>query len=306
MFKKFLSGVLAATMIVSGTSYVNTATAEAAAPKPTYYFNMDKANKNVVAVARKGDTENFTTGNTETGVIPDTKSASKVKLQYKKGKKGKALYLSRTTASFGAELTGLSKMKSGSWTVSFWVKPDQYDVNNATSIFFTGSKIADPKNTKWVSVTHHDDWGDDAAGNPVIWSHSVSNGKENGFPWYCYQNEDGEWHKNIAIKKNTWTHVTLVVDTDDTCEYGTEGEDTYVKSYHAWTFINGKLYGNGTVAKDTMSKSNKFFLGINAWDLSFKGYIDDVKIWNKAIVTSKQIGKKNGIKKAEKVVKSIM
>ena len=32
-----------------------------------------------------------------------------------------------------------------------------------------------------------------------------------------------------------------------------------------------------------MSNSNKFFLGLIAWDTGFKGYIDDVKLWNKAL-----------------------
>ena len=87
MFKKFLSGVLAAAIIVGGASYANTATADAAAaPKPKYYFNMDKANKNVVAVARKGDTTGYTTGNTETGTMPEAANAKKVKLKYVKGK----------------------------------------------------------------------------------------------------------------------------------------------------------------------------------------------------------------------------
>ena len=52
--------------------------------------------------------------------------------------------------------------------------------------------------------------------------------------------------------------------------------------------VHGKLYGNGTVAKGTMSNSNKFFLGINAWDTPFKGYFDDVKLFNKAL-TAKQV-----------------
>lgn len=296
MFKKFLSGVLAAAMVVGGASYVNTATADAAA-KPTYYFNMDKANKNVVAVARKGDTTNFTAGNMETGVMPEAANAKKVKLKYQKGKKGKALYLDRKS-SYGAELKNI-KLGSGSWTVSFWVKPESA-LGDAMPIFFTGSKVADPKNTKWLSITNNASW--DAGGNPVIWSHSTTNGAKDEFPWYCYQNKDGEWTKNEAIKAGTWTHVTLVVDAKDTCEYGVAGDDGYVKALHGWTFINGKLYGNGTVAHNTMSNSNRFFLGINAWDTPFKGWIDEVKIWKTALITGKDVEKG----KAEKVIKSIM
>ena len=51
MFKKFLSGVLAAALLLGGATYANTTTADAAAkvPAPKYNFNMDKATKNVVA-----------------------------------------------------------------------------------------------------------------------------------------------------------------------------------------------------------------------------------------------------------------
>ncbi|MFG6394888.1 MAG: LamG domain-containing protein [Lachnospiraceae bacterium] len=302
MFKKFLSGVLAAAMVAGGASYMNTATADAAAPKPDFYFNMDKANKNVVAVARKGDTTNFTAGNMDTGVMPEAANAKKVKLKYEKGKKGKALHLDRKS-SYGAELKKV-KVGSGSWTVSFWVKPESA-LSDAMPIFFTGSKITDPKNTKWISITSHSDW--ELGGNPVVWSHSTTNGAKDEFPWYGYNSgEEGLWEKKEAVPTNQWTHITMIVDASDTCEYGAEGDDGYVKALHGWTFVNGKLHGNGTIAHNTMSNSNRFFLGINCWDTPFKGWIDDVKIWKKAIVTSKSIGKKNGLKNAEKVIKSIM
>ena len=157
------------------------------------------------------------------------------------------------------------------------------------AMFFTGSHITEPKNTKWLSITK-DSWLENKSNSPTIWSHSVSNGKNDQFPWYGHQNKKGKWTADLAVSKGKWTHITLVVNTKKTswdkkgyCEYGTKGKKGYVKSYHAWTYVNGKLFGNGTVAKGTMSNSNKFFLGLNAWDTGFKGYIDDVKLWNKAL-----------------------
>lgn len=58
--------------------------------------------------------------------------------------------------------------------------------------------------------------------------------------------------------------------------------------HHGWTYVNGELYGNGTVANKTMTNSNRFYLGINAWDIPFKGCYDEVKLWNKAL-TDKQV-----------------
>lgn len=287
MMKKILCGALAVTMLAGTAAVATSADASAVSvPKAKYTFSMNKASKNVVAVARKNDTTNFTTANTETGTLPSASNAKKIKLKYKKGKHGKGLYLDRSK-SYGAELKNV-KLGSGSWTVSFWVKPDN-NLSSYMSIFFTGSKIVDPKNTKWISITKTGDGWLNGYSTPVIWSHSLTNGKNEQFPWYAFQDKEGTWlgdkdnAKATAINAGKWTYVTLVVDTKDTCEYGEKGKDGYVKSYHGWTYINGALFGNGTVAKGTMSNSNKFFLGINAWDCPFRGMFDDVQFWNKAL-----------------------
>ena len=217
MYKKFLSGVLAAAMVIGGAAYAaKPASVDAAgAPKPKYTFSMNGASKNVVGVARKGDTSAGTTGTPKTGIVPTANK--KAKLQYKKGKHGKALYISRTVggkaASMGAELKGV-KLGKGSWTVSFWVKPET-DLSNFMAMFFTGSHITDPKNTKWLSITK-DSWLDNKSNSPTIWSHSVSNGKNDQFPWYGHQDKKGKWTADLAVSKGKWTHITLVVNTKKT------------------------------------------------------------------------------------------
>lgn len=281
MMKKVLCGALAVALAATVVAPAADASA-ASVPKAKYTFSMNKASKNVVAVARKGDTANYTTGKPETGVVPT--AAKKIKLKYQKGKHGKALFLDRSK-SYGAELKNV-KLGSGSWTISFWVKPYN-ELSSYMSVFFTGNHIADVKNTKWVSITKSGDGWLNGYSTPVVWSHSLTNGKKEQFPWYAFQNKDGDWQGSTdnpsanGLTAKKWTYVTVAVNTKDTCEYGEKGKDGYVKSYHAWTYINGKLFGNGTVAKGTMSNSNKFFLGINAWDCPFKGHFDDVQLWNK-------------------------
>ena len=292
MMKRFLCGVMATALVVASVGVASTdADAATKVPKAKYTFNMNKKNKKVVAVARKGENSNYAVVTTnkgyEGGSLPKASNAKKVKLKYKKGKHGKALYLDRKS-SYGAQLKGV-KLGSKSWTVSFWVKPDN-NVTDFMSIFFTGSNITNVKKTKWLSITKAS-WLD-GGHTPTIWSHNASldKGEDNlHFPWFSYQNADGDWlgakndAKAMAINKGKWSYVTLVVDTKDTCEYGKAGENGYVKSYHAWCYVNGELYGNGTVAKNSMSNKNLFFLGINAWDTPFKGYFDDVQFWNKAL-----------------------
>ena len=296
MMKRFLCAAMAAALVVSAVPA--TVSEAAKAPKAKYTFNMNKKSKKVVAVSRKGDTSNFTTGDPANGVVPTAKEAKslKAKLKYAKGKNGKALYLDRSK-SFGAELKGI-KLGKKSWTVAFWVKPANTP-SSYMSIFFTGSDIANPKKTKWVSITKTGDGWLNGYSCPAIWSHNAALDKSETdlhFPWYAFQNEEGKWQgdtdnaKAMAVAQNKWVHITLVVNTKETCEYGTAGEENYVKSYHGFTYINGKLFGNGVIAKNSMSNKNKFFLGINAWDTPFKGYFDDVMFWNKAL-TEKQVKK---------------
>lgn len=290
MMKKVLCGAMAAAMVVS-TLVVAPDASAAKVPKAKYTFNMNKKNKNVVAVARKGDKSDFTCANTETGVLPQASQAKKIKLKYAKGKHGKALFLDRSK-SYGAQLKGV-KLGSKSWTISFWVKSSN-NVGQYMPIFFTGSDIVNTKKTKWLSMTRSGDGWLNGVSTPTIWSHNMAGKSGEEFPWYAFQDEEGTWmgdgdNKNaVGIQANKWAYVTLVVDASDSCEYGTAGEDGYVKGPHAWTYVNGKLFGNGTVANGVMSNKNSFFLGINAWDCPFKGYFDDVQLWNKAL-TDKQV-----------------
>ncbi len=290
MMKRVLCGAMAAALVAS-TLVVAPDASAASVPKAKYTFNMNKKSSKVVAVQRPGDTANFTCKNPDTGVLP--KATKKIKLKYVKGKHGKALYLDRSK-SYGAELKGI-KLGSKSWTMSFWVKASS-SVGQFMPVFYTGNNIVNVKKTNWLSITRSgDDWlgGGGSVSTPTVWSRNAA---KDQFPWYAYQNEEGVWQGSndaadaVAIKPGKWVYITLVIDSKDTCPYGEEGGDGYMKGYHAWTYVNGKLFGNGTVADGIMSNKNKFYLGINAWDCPFKGYFDDVQFWKKAL-TDKQVAK---------------
>jgi len=272
MFKKFLVGTLAAVLMVEGALATATTAEAAKAPKAKYTFDMNKANKNVVAVARKGDDASYTTGGTP--VWPEASNAKKIKLKYAKGKNGKALHLDRSS-SYAAELKNV-KLGSGSWSVAFWIKTES-SMSNYMAAFFTASDITEEK-AQWLSVTKTDFSGDLS---PVIWSRNAA---KNEFPWYS--NNDWAEGVNKITADAGWQHIIITVDTKDTCEYGAKGDEGYVKSYHAYTYLNGELFGNG-VCSMKMSNKNRFFLGMNAWDCPFKGYFDDVQLWDKAL-TDKQ------------------
>ena len=296
MMKKFLSGVLVTALVLGSVSFATPEKAEAASvPKATYTFNMNGKNSKVVAVGRKGDNASLQTGGTPNMPTEAQAKAIGAKLKYAKGKNGKALYLDRTK-SYGAQLKGVN-LGSKNMTISFWVKVPS-GMGEYNSMLFAASDVS-AENAKWFSITKGGAaWPN--TGAPTIWSHVISNGNtdKEEFPWYNKNgiNDDGEavWEAGDAFSAKTWTHVVLVIQAtgkDGTCEYGTKGEAGYVKGYHGYTYINGKPWGNGTIAKKAVSAKNKFFLGINAWDTPMKAYYDDVMLWKGKALTAKQVKK---------------
>lgn len=298
MMKRFMCGALAAALVVGSITAPTTASAKKVkVPKANYTFNMNKKSSKVVAVTRKGDV-NGKAGDAakkkaKGGVMPTVDKKKKV--QYKKGHKGKALYLDRT---YGVRLKGVN-LGNGSYTISFWVKIPN-GVGDFTGMFFATSDMKDAS-CKWLSITKRADLTENG-GSPIIWSHVV-NGKTNQFPWYCKNGVDKKtkkpvWTYGTAFDSKKWVHVVLAVDSKkkNYAEYGekankgkkTDGVDQYVKGPHGWTYVNGKLYGNGVVAKGAVNSKSKFFLGINGWDTPAKAYYDDVQMWKKCL-TAKQV-----------------
>lgn len=276
MVKKFLVGALAAVLMVEGAA-ATTASA-ASVPKAKYTYNFNKADKNVVAVTRKGDDAS---AGTNAGAVPTKDSKKKVLL--KSGKNGKGLYLDRT---YGVQLKNM-KLKASKYTISFWVKADS-NMSNYMTTFFAGSKLNDADNVKWISITKTDWVGDSS---PIVWSHNE--GKKQ-FPW------TGPWagEPNNAISQaGGWNHITVVVGgtyTDKKLDIKQGAKSGYLEDpaeeyyqkngNNVVTYVNGKFYGTGTcAADDIMDGKESAFLGINCWDVLFKGTFDDVQIYDKAL-----------------------
>lgn len=275
MVKKFLVGALAAVLMVEGAA-ATTASA-ASVPKAKYTYNFNKADKNLVAVTRKGDDAS---AGTNAGTIPTKDSKKKVIL--KKGKNGKALYLDRT---YGVQLKNM-KLKSSKYTISFWVKSEA-NMSDFMPLFMAGSDLLGKKtSTKWINITKASFIGDMS---PIVWSR---NEKKNQWPW------TGAW-AGEAVNSITgsagWQHVTAVVggaykdkkndiDVKAKSRWGEEGADDSFEGNNVVIYVNGKMYGSGTpIADDIMDGKESAFLGINCWDVLFKGYIDDVQIYDKAL-----------------------
>lgn len=283
MFKKSLVGALAAVLMVEG-ALATASTAEAASyPKPKYSYNFNKADKNVIAVNRKDtDAAAGTAVPTDDFTGSPIKKASKKITLKKSGRKSKSLYLDRT---YGVQLKNM-KLKAKKYSFAYWVKVDGGMADNMATLFVAGKDYLKSGNAKWLSVTKQSTWLS-APISPVVWSR---NEKKNEFPW---TSDIAETPRELLVK-DKWVHVAVTVgaawgDAGATSEYMTKGDEGYCKNGNCTIYVDGEMYGTGsTVANDVFDGKESAYLGINSWDVRFKGYFDDVMFWNKAL-SEKQV-----------------
>jgi len=144
-----------------------------------------------------------------------------------------------------------------SYSVSFWLNPEE--IVPFTTTFFGGSVDGDKQ--KWISFVPSGP-GEET----MLWS-----GND---PWY-----DASTYLKIAKKE--WTHVAFTVDNGKVNVY-----------------LNGEERFTGTDYPDVFTgQKAKFALAVNHWDNPFKGMIDDLRIYNKAISADKVKELADGAKK---------
>jgi len=277
MFKKSLVGALAAVLMVEG-ALATASTAQAASyPKPKYSYNFNKADKNVIAVNRK-DTDKAagTAVPTDDFTGSPIKKASKKVTLKKSGRKSKSLYLDRT---YGVQLKNM-KLNAKRYSLAFWVKVDGGMADYMPTVFISGKDCLKSGNAKWLSVTKAS-WLS-APHSPVVWTKNEKKGQN---PW---TSDIAETPRELMVK-DKWVHVAVTVgkeygDAGAQSEYLTKGEDGYMKGNNVVIYVNGEMYGTGTPAADDICDGKESaYLGINHWDVRFKGYFDDVMFWNKAL-----------------------
>lgn len=236
--------------------FLSVSTAFAATPK--YEYNFDGELGGAKVVVREGDNEDG--GNA--GALP---VESDVAAQFDNGVNGQALYLD---GKYGVLLD--AEAVGETYTLAFWVNPARF--SNFGPIVQLGSDLLSANaSAKWLNITKTD-WDGDSA--PIIWSR---NEVLDTFPWYlkAYFTADGGYQ----IPKNEWSHIAVTVDGSKTGMdpvLGTEVDGTF----HSQLYINGELIGEGPVAEGTFTGDAKVYLGINAWDIIFKGLFDEFKIYD--------------------------
>lgn len=211
-------------------------------------------------------------------------------LTYEEGVVGNCLYLD---GSYGIDL-GLQATNTDAYTVSFWMNADRLATFGPTlQMGYNIGKAADAGNdVTWLNVTQSE-WGIDSAKIfPIVWSRNEASDAADGtdcWPWmYAFDNE--------IHGKQEWVMVTIVCTGE--VQNGTTGATTAGAQY----YINGVMvydsqanYTDNAYFEYTWDASlapnimqpgdNEFeaYFGINYWDTIFKGYVDDLYVYDTAL-----------------------
>ena len=255
----------------------NTGLAEAEElPEAMYHFTFDGNEDGVKAVARVedvGSNTGATYGIAESSTFVDKDGNEQaINLQYATGPVGNCLYLD---GNYGIKMDIAGFDTDETYTVSFWMNADRLSTFGPTLQVGHNIGHTDEEGVAWMNFTQSE-WGtSDAKIFPIVWNRNSETG---AWPWF-YANDDA-----IHGKKE-WVLVTLVAKGEKYTY--TDGYDLITCDY----YLNGQLAyegisGNyGGLAPEIMAAHDNFecYFGINYWDTLFKGYIDDLYIFDSAL-----------------------
>lgn len=192
------------------------------------------------------------------GVIAHTKvQASKpaektdATYQYTDGVYGKAIVLDGT---YGLKLCDAKEL-GNSYTISFWMKPDA--INGAVDPTLAAGTFSPEY---WLNLTFDAKIWSSKAGGPTYIASPAAN----------------------VYQANKWQHVAVTVDGN------TPGATAGTVS--GKLFVDGKLVSSGEVVDGIMTNTGaEIYFGVNGWDSYFKGALDDIMMFGKAL-TDDEVG----------------
>lgn len=215
-------------------------------------FDPDKDEALVAWFSFEGDLSEKTGKFEAAKVIGDKigKTPKEEKVSFVEGISGKAVYLDGERGiSLPEDL-----VKGYSYTISFWMKADVF--TPWTPVFFGAYDVSN-----WISIPPYHPGV--KGGSYLLWSFS-------GY-WY-----DGIL--DVSFEPGTWYHVAVVVRRGDAAVY-VNGKYTLSKIQ-----INGMEDPTGKIADIFSRKPGGIFtLGVNWWDQPYKGAIDELRIYSRAL-----------------------
>ncbi|MCR5297084.1 MAG: LamG domain-containing protein [Clostridiales bacterium] len=280
--KKLFALILCAAMMLSLVSFASADEAEL--PEAFAHITFDGEDEGYKAITNgeKDEADPLLDGANKS-IVPADQA-----FVYGEGPVGKALFLDGT---YGLDL-GLKPTNTDTWTVSFWVNASRLsDYGPTLQIGYNMSRDEKNANVTWMNVTQTN-W--DPKYFPTIWSRNVASNAPDGtacWPWMAPFQDGG-----AMIGKREWAMFTIVCSGEE--QTGGNGQ----KTVGAQLYVNGALaydsadnYENGTyftytwdatLAPNIMKPGDDTFeayFGVNYWDTIFKGYVDDLYVFDSAL-----------------------
>ncbi|MBE5876649.1 MAG: LamG domain-containing protein [Lachnospiraceae bacterium] len=210
--------------------------------------------------------------------------------QYATGPVGNCIFLD---GKAGLDL-GLEATNTDAYTVSYWMNADRLATYGATlQMGYNMGKAADVgNNVTWFNVTQSE-WGANSAKIfPIVWSRNEASDAADGtdcWPWMY------GWDDSIHGKRE-WVHVTIVCSGEEQASplgSTTAGAQYYINGAKVYdsqdNYTNGTYFEytwDATLAPNIMEPGDAEFeslFGINYWDTIFKGYVDDLYVYDTAL-----------------------
>ena len=217
-------------------------------------------------------------------------AAAEGTFQYATGPVGNCIFLD---GKAGLDL-GLEPTNTDAYTVSFWVNADRLATFGPTlQMGYDMGKAADVGNdVTWLNVTQSE-WGANSAKIfPIVWSRNEASDGADGtdcWPWMY------GWDDSIHGKRE-WCHVTIVCSGEEQASplgSTTVGAQYYINGAKVYdsqdNYTNGTYFEytwDATLAPNIMEPGDKEFeslFGVNYWDTIFKGYVDDLYVYDTAL-----------------------
>ncbi len=222
-------------------------------PDPVYYFSFDDATG--LSPRANVNDSTLTTVDERVYVVDE-------EFAFTNGVKGNCLWLD---GSFGAKVETIKPVNSDTYTISFWTWASRLSNYGTTLQFGNGMAVGDTEH--WLSFTTLDN----TSTYPLIWNRDASTGT-----WPAPVYEDG-----AIYGRKKWAHFCLVVD------------ETNVIDLNGAMVLNADLYIDGVPSANDIQvvpgifteaeTEFAFLIGVNPWDTIFKGAIDELYVFDKAL-----------------------
>ena len=248
---------------------------EAIDTEPVYHWGFEDAT-GLTAVYQAATSENPDLTGANFSLMP---SVHEIMIAEGKGVSGNALYLD---GKYGVKLDYMGAVSDDTYTISFWYAASRFSQFGPIVSMGRNVGMNDTENeVTWINFTKADTWSVEAAdAAPVAWNRNSADGV---WPWIGAN--DG------VHGRKEWCHVVLVVD-------GTEYKDDLGLPH-----IGAKFYVDGVLMMDASSANAadtwmgiapnilkgdgsygvEGLIGINYWDAVFKGYVDELSIYDEAL-----------------------